>query len=111
MDIYNKIFEDVAKEYDLPVREVKRAYMSMWRYLRKEIVALPLKGEHILTEEEFNDLNPQFNIPSIGKLNVQYDKYLRLKNRYLSYKNLIKEEDAEAKQDDEGADRGDKGSE
>lgn len=59
--------------------EIKVVYESFWSYIRDSINSLPLKQN--LTEEEFNTLSTNFNIPSLGKLYCTYDDYRNSKRR------------------------------
>lgn len=81
-DTISKISEDLG----LPKEVVKEAYKSFWSYIREQIKSLPLKEE--LTEEEFNNLQTNFNIPSIGKLSCTYDRYKSIKDRFNYIRNL-----------------------
>lgn len=83
---YNIIFNEVAKELNIPVEVVNRAYKSYWEFIRKTIQDLPLKDD--LTEDDFSKIRTNFNIPSIGKLCCTYDKMLRIKQRFEYIKSL-----------------------
>jgi hypothetical protein len=83
---YNIIFNEVAKELNIPVEVVNRAYKSYWEFIRKTIQDLPLKDD--LTEDDFSKIRTNFNIPSIGKLCCTYDKMLRTKQRFEYIKSL-----------------------
>ena len=63
---YKDTIDYVANKLELPQEVVKEAYESYWKFIRQIISELPLKDE--LSEEEFNRLRTNFNIPSIGKL-------------------------------------------
>lgn len=69
----------VADKLKLPVEVVRKAYESYWLFVRETISELPLKSE--LSEEEFNELRTNFNIPSIGKLSCTYDRYKAVKGK------------------------------
>lgn len=77
---YLDVTEQVSKELNIPIEVVNLAYRSFWAFIKDTIKALPLKGD--LSEEEFNKLRTNFNIPSIGKLYVTSDKYERMKKRF-----------------------------
>lgn len=83
---YSDIIKSVAEELQLPEREVDRIYRAYWRFIKDSIASLPLKDD--LTEEEFNALHTNFNIPSIGKLHCTYDRYKRVKKRFEYIKQL-----------------------
>lgn len=79
-----EIINKVSLNLNLPKEVVGEAYMSFWDYIRESIQALPLKED--LTEEEFNKLKCNFNIPSLGKLHVTYPRYKALKDRVKYFK-------------------------
>ena len=83
---YNDLVTQVSKELNLPFRVVDRAYKSYWKSIRNTIQELPLKED--MTEEEFQQLRTNFNIPSLGKLSCTYDRVKRVKERYRFIKNL-----------------------
>lgn len=74
---YKEIINEVSGELGLPKGFVDSVYKSFWKAVREHIVSLPLKEE--LTEEEFMKLQPNVNIPSIGKLYVTSDRYKKVK--------------------------------
>lgn len=89
---YREALDQVANKLNIPVEVVKEAYESYWGYIRCTISELPLKED--LSEDEFNKLRTNFNIPSIGKLACPYDRYKAIKDRYKYVKKL---RDAESK--------------
>ena len=70
---YEEIISRVSTETGLPSRLVDKTYKSYWRAIREHIKSLPLKKE--LTDEEFMQIRPNINLPSLGKLNVTLDRY------------------------------------
>jgi hypothetical protein len=83
---YQEVLNQVANKLNIPVEVVKEAYESYWEYIRNTISKLPLKED--LSEEEFNKLRTNFNVPSIGKLACPYDRYKAIKDRYKHTKKL-----------------------
>ena len=77
---YNEIIAKVSRDTGLSPRLVDRTYRSFWRIVRQHITSLPFKEN--LTDEEFMELRPNVNIPSIGKLNVTLDRYHGMKKYY-----------------------------
>lgn len=77
---YDEITCKVAQSLGLSQQFVNRTYRSYWRAIREHITSLPLKED--LTDEEFMKLQPNVNIPSIGKLYVTLDRYRKLRNSY-----------------------------
>jgi hypothetical protein len=87
---YDEIISKVADSQGLPKRVVDKSYRAFWKVIREHITTLPLKSE--LTDEEFLSLQPNVNIPSIGKLYVTLDRYKRMKRLYEKFNNLKKKE-------------------
>lgn len=76
---YDEIVVKVAKDLGLSKTLVDRTYKSYWKVIREHIKSLPLKEN--LTDEEFLKLQPNVNIPSIGKLYVTLDRYRNMKKK------------------------------
>lgn len=85
---YREIVEQLSEELNIPEEVTDTAYKSFFEFIRSTIVELPLKEN--LSEEDFNKLRPNFNIPSLGKLHCTYDRYRRMKER-LNYLKKIKD--------------------
>lgn len=92
-----EIFGKVAQETGIPQKDVSKIYRAYWKAIREHITSLPLKED--LTDEEFLKLQPNVNIPSIGKLYVTPERYRRLKDHYKKYEQLKKENNAAYKED------------
>lgn len=75
-----RLVRQVSEELNLPEDVVSTAYQSFWEYIRVTISGFPLKEE--ITEEEFNKLKVNFNIPSIGKLHCDYNRLVGIKEKY-----------------------------
>ena len=74
---YDEIVAKVAEDNGLSKRLVDRTYGAYWKSIREYITSLPLKDD--LTDDEFNAIRPNINIPSIGKLYVTLDRYKSMK--------------------------------
>lgn len=74
------IYQRVSEETGIDKRVVKTAYRLYWRFIKDTISVLPLKED--LTEEEFGKLRTNFNIPSLGKLCLTWDRYVGMKKRF-----------------------------
>lgn len=74
---YNDIITKVSGDLSLPKSLVDKTYKAYWKVIREHITSLPLKKD--LTQEEFSKLQPNVNIPSIGKLCVTPERYRRMK--------------------------------
>lgn len=80
---YKDIISRVAEDTGLTKKFVDRVYKSYWRAIREHITSLPLKED--LTDEEFMKLQPNVNIPSIGKLYVTLERYQIMKKVHQKY--------------------------
>jgi hypothetical protein len=83
---YNDIFSAVSSHTGLSQDFVRKVYKAYWKVVREHIISLPLKDD--LSDEAFLSLQPNVNIPSIGKFYVTPERYRRVKN----YHNLIQKE-------------------
>lgn len=83
---YPNIVEALSEELDIPKEVVDAAYKSFYAFIRETITSLPLKED--LTEEEFNKLRTNFNLPALGKLHCTYERYLGMKEQQKYVKKL-----------------------
>lgn len=88
---YNDLVTQLSKELNLPPRVVDKVYKSYWKFIRDSTQGLPLKED--ISEEEFQKLRTNFNIPSLGKLSCTYDRVKRVKERYKYIRNLREKND------------------
>ena len=88
---YNDLVTQLSKELNLPPRVVDKVYKSYWKFIRDSIQGLPLKED--ISEEEFQKLRTNFNIPSLGKLSCTYDRVKGVKERYKYIRNLREKND------------------
>lgn len=83
--IISSLAGKVAKKTNLDRKVVYDTYMAYWLYIKGYVSQFNLWDN--LTEEEFNKLQLNVNIPHIGKFYVTYPRYLNCKKRL----KLIKE--------------------
>lgn len=76
---YNSIIEEVAESLDLPIDFVDKTYRAYWKAIKQHVTSIELKKD--MSEEEFGKLQPNVNIPSIGKLYVTFDRYKKLRRQ------------------------------
>lgn len=76
---HSEILKKLSEELNLPEEVIEAAHKSFFEFIREKITELPLKED--LSEEEFNSLRTNFNIPSLGKLHCTYDRYVGVKER------------------------------
>lgn len=87
---YFDIRRKLSEELNIPEEVVEAAYKSFFEFIREKISELPLKEN--LTEEDFDKLRTNFNIPSLGKLHCTYERYIGMKER-IKYIEKLKEKD------------------
>lgn len=90
---YTEIIQKVSEDTKIPLEVVDKTYKAFWLYIRNSVKELPLKEG--LTETEFLNLRPNFNIPSLGKLSCTYQRYLGVKEKFNHIKKLRKNEEVE----------------
>lgn len=95
--IYEQALAEVAENLNLSKKFVDKVYRSYWKAVREYVSSLPLKQD--LTDEEFSQLQPNINIPSIGKLYITAEKYRWLKNKFEQIKQYRENNDAENNED------------
>lgn len=84
---YDEIIVIVAEKLGLSKTMVNKIYQAYWQGVRDHIKDLPLKED--LTDEQFNNLRPNVNVPSIGKFYITSDRYHRIKKQ-TEYLNSLK---------------------
>jgi hypothetical protein len=82
---YEEIVAKVSEDTGLSRKLVDSTYKSYWRAVREHIKSLPLKED--ISEEEFKKLKPSVNIPSLGKLYVTYERYMKIRKQYIKNTN------------------------
>ena len=77
---YSDIISKVSKELNVPRELVENTYKAYWNFIRVTIEELPLKTE--LSHEKYRNLRTSINIPSLGKLNCIYNRYIGIRNKF-----------------------------
>lgn len=67
-----KIVDRIALELHIPKHVATVAYRNYWMFIKETIGNLPDLTS--ITEEEFDKLQVNFNIPSLGKFTTNYKK-------------------------------------
>lgn len=80
MTLIKKEISRISKELTLPEKCVENIYKAYWTFIKETISSLPLKED--LTEDEFNRLRTNFNIPNLGKFSCTYKRWLGVKKHY-----------------------------
>lgn len=69
----------LSRELNLPPDVVKKTYRAYWQFIKHTIEEFPLK--ETISEETFNGLRLNFNVPNLGKLACTYSRYIGMKKR------------------------------
>lgn len=80
------ILNNVSRTLGISPNVIEKVYKVYWLYIKTTIEALPLKDN--LNEEEFLKLRTNFNVPSLGKLCVTWNRFVGCKKRYELIKKL-----------------------
>lgn len=88
-----QMISEASKVLNMPRAEVEKIYKEYWKTVREYITSLPLKKG--LTDEEFQALRPNVNIPSVGKFYVTLDRYRYISDRFLEPQESIKSKQEE----------------
>lgn len=78
----NLAIQQASRNLCLNKKIVEQVYKSYWSFIRNSIEEISLNN---ISEEEFNSIIHNFNLPYIGKLYVEYEKIEKYK-RNLKYK-------------------------
>jgi len=89
---YDQIVSKVAESLGLSPTLTNKIYKTYWKVVREHVSSLPLKED--LTEEQFLELQPNVNIPSIGKLYVTLDRYKRMQRQHEIFVELREKKNA-----------------
>ena len=90
---YSDIIGKVSKELDLPKEMVDKTYKAYWLFIKQHIQSLPLKDN--INEEDFAKLKTNFNIGSLGKLCVTWDRVVGCKKRFKFIKQIREKKNVE----------------
>ena len=80
------ILNNVSRTLGISPDVIEKVYKAYWLYIKTTIEALPLKDN--LNEEEFLKLRTNFNVPSLGKQYVTWNRFVGCKKKYELIKNL-----------------------
>lgn len=90
---YSGIIGKVSEELNLSKELVDRTYRAYWLSIKQHIQSLPLKEN--INEEDFTKLKTNFNIPSLGKLCVTWDRLVGCKKRFEIIKKIREKKNVE----------------
>lgn len=78
----NDAIRQVSETLEIEEFVVRRAYYSVFEFIKETAIELPLKEEY-LSREEFEEMKKVFYIPGLGKVNAPYYKYKGIWDAYL----------------------------
>lgn len=81
---YQQIIQQVSNEVNLPEEVVDKTYKAFWLFIKTSIEKLPLKDD--ISRDDLDSMKISFNIPSLGKLACDKDRFDRLKNYFNNIK-------------------------
>jgi hypothetical protein len=74
-----------AIKINLPPEYVWEVYKSYWQFIRHYISSLNIKDLH--SEEDFNKLRTNINVPSLGKFHLDWERIQNKRKENERYKN------------------------
>lgn len=77
--------KQVAEDLGLEECVVRRAYYSMFEFIKDTVTEMPLK-EEFLSKEDFEKLKKVFYLPGFGKVFISYGRYKKVWENYLKKK-------------------------
>ena len=84
-NVLNLALRQASRNLSIDYQLVEDVYKSYWLFMKEHIANYVMYN---MTEEEFNSINANFNIPYIGKLYASYDKIQKYKNELNYLKNV-----------------------
>jgi len=88
----NLALRRVSRKLCVDKKLVEDVYRSYWCFIKSKVTQVPLRE---ISEEEFNLLETNVNLPLLGKLYVEYDKIERYR-KHLKYLEDAKAKESEA---------------
>lgn len=77
--MFDEIYLKVSNDLGISKKLVKQVYKYYWKFIKESIKSSSLKND--ITEEEFNTIRTNINVPSLGKFYTSYDKILRMREQ------------------------------
>ena len=74
-----------SRKLSVDKKLVELVYRSYWGFIKDHISSMTLRD---MTQEEFESVDTNFNIPHIGKLYVENDKLERYKRQLKFYQDV-----------------------
>ena len=74
--------KEIADKYEISVEDMKNIVSSTYSFIDKKTKELNLPDD--LTEDEFDKIKTNFNIPALGKLHASYYIYSQIQAKKLT---------------------------
>lgn len=87
--VVDDAIKQVSKELGIDEYVVRRAYYSMFEFIKDTVTELSLKKEN-LSKKELEELPKVFYIPKLGKIDVPYNRYKKIWEVYTNKRNKSK---------------------
>lgn len=80
--VLNSALKKASKKLNVNQKTVELVYRSYWKFVKEHVSSMILKD---MSQEEFDAVVTNFNIPYIGKLYVVYDRIEKYKQKQKFY--------------------------
>ena len=74
----NLALRKASRNLSVDLKLVEAVYRSYWLFIKTQVTSVPLKD---ISEEEFDSLDTNINVPYLGKLYVEYEKIKKYRRR------------------------------
>lgn len=85
----NLALRKTARNLSIDIKLAESVYKSYWCFIKEHISSLPLRE---MSQEEFDSVVSNFNLPYIGKLYVDYERIERYKRQLKFYQDVKSKE-------------------
>lgn len=76
--VLNSVIEQAARELSIEPQLAELIYRSYWKFIKDTIQSIPIEE---MSENDFENVATNFNIPYIGKLYTGYEKTQKYKRK------------------------------
>ena len=88
--VLNSALKQASRKLNVDQKMVELIYRSYWKFIKEHVSSMVLRD---MTQEEFDSVVTNFNIPYLGKLYVVYDRIENFKRKQKFYEDVKAEND------------------
>ena len=88
--VLNSALRQASRKLSVDQKTVELIYRSYWKFIKEHVSGMVLRD---MTQEEFDSVVTNFNIPYLGKLYVVYDRIEQFKRKQKFFQDVKAEDD------------------